>query len=98
MNDAVEELIELREAILERIRAILIESLDIDREGSEIDPDTPLFGTGLRLDSIDAVELWVVMGETFGIEPPEDARRVTAMRTPNTLADLVLELRPGWTP
>jgi acyl carrier protein len=68
--------------------------LHVPRAPDEIDPDTPLFGTGLRLDSIDAVELWISVSVEFGFHPPEDVRRLTAMRTLNTLADLVLAERP----
>jgi acyl carrier protein len=75
---------------LGRIREVLIQKLHVRRSPDEIDPDTPLFGTGLRLDSIDAVELWISVSVEFGFQPPEDTRRVTAMRTLNTLADLVL--------
>ena len=79
-----------RERTLGRIREILIQKLHVRRSPDEIDPDTPLFGTGLRLDSIDAVELWISVSVEFGFQPPEDTRRVTAMRTLNTLGDLVL--------
>ena len=79
-----------REQALGRIREILIEKLHVRRDPDEMDPDTPLFGTGLRLDSIDAVELWISVSVEFGFPPPEDERRVTAMRTLNTLADMVL--------
>ena len=60
--------------------------MNIGREAREIDPDTPLFGTGLRLDSLDAVDLWVHVGVTFGLKPPEDpVVRLGATRTLNTL-------------
>ncbi len=90
--------IEQRQQALARIREILIEKLHVQRAPDEIDPDTPLFGTGLRLDSIDAVELWISVSVTFGFQPPEDARRITAMRTLNTLADLVLAESAGGAP
>ena len=80
-----------REAILDGIRRILIDTMRVQREPGEIDPDTPLFGTGLRLDSVDAVDLWVNVGVAFGVRTPDDPlERLTAMRTLNTLADLLL--------
>lgn len=81
-----------REEILDVIRQILKEKLHVRREADEIDPDTPLFGTGLRLDSVDAVELWVMINTRFGVTPPEDERWVAAVRTLNTLTDLVVDL------
>ncbi|MFH2006127.1 MAG: phosphopantetheine-binding protein [bacterium] len=95
MNPEIATHIDSRKHALARIREILIQKLHVRRAPEEIDPDTPLFGTGLRLDSIDAVELWVSVSVEFGFDPPEDDRRITAMRTLNTLADLVLERATG---
>lgn len=80
-----------REEILAQLREILIEKLNVRRVPEEIDPDTPLFGTGLRLDSVDAVELWVNVRQRFNLKVPEDERRLTALRTLNALASLILE-------
>ena len=88
-------MIERREQVLDQIREILIQKLNVRRAPDELDPDTPLFGSGLRLDSIDAVELWISVSVAFGFQPPEDERRVTAMRTLNTLADMVLAENGG---
>jgi acyl carrier protein len=86
-----EQIIAQREAILQGIRRILIGTMNVQRKAEEIDPDTPLFGTGLRLDSLDAVDLWVNVSMEFKVEPPEDPlRRISAMRTLNTLAELIL--------
>ncbi|RJO64401.1 MAG: acyl carrier protein [Myxococcales bacterium] len=97
LDHAIEAYIDKRLEVLDALKRILIEKLKIDREPREIDPDTPLFGTGLQLDSIDAVELWVSVGERFGFLPPDDVRRVAAMRTLNTLTDLVLSMAEGAT-
>jgi acyl carrier protein len=83
-----------REAVLTEIKRILIDRLHVRRPPEQIDPDTPLFGTGLRLDSLDAVELWVHVTGVFGVELPEEPlRRITSTRTLGTLADLILERR-----
>jgi acyl carrier protein len=81
-----------REEVLTGIRQILIDVLRVERGHDEIDPDTPLFGTGLGLDSVDAVDLWVNISAKFGIKALANplAWR-SAMRTLNKLADLVLE-------
>ena len=59
MNPEALTVIETREQALARIREILIQKLHVRRAPDEIDPDTPLFGTGLGLDSVDAVDLHV---------------------------------------
>ena len=47
----------------------IIESLNLeDVKPENIDPDAPLFGDGLALDSIDALELIVLMEKKYGIK------------------------------
>jgi len=82
--------VQRREEILGGIRRILIDNLDVRREPDEIDPDTPLFGSGLGLDSVDAVELMVCVYSELGVTLPSDASGRTALRTLNTLVDHVI--------
>jgi acyl carrier protein len=79
--------------LLDEVRRILIVRLRVEREADEIDPDVPLFGTGLGLDSVDAVELVISVEEAFRIRIPDDDRARRAMRTVNTLIDFVLAQR-----
>ena len=82
-----------RERVLGAVRRILIDDLGVHREPEEIDPDTPLFGSGLGLDSVDAVELMVAVYSTLKVTLPGDAAGRTALRTLNTLVDHVLAHR-----
>ena len=51
------------------IIALIIEALDLERvESSDIGVDDPLFGDGLGLDSIDALELGVALRQRYGIK------------------------------
>ena len=81
------------EEILGRVRSLLIEQLHLRREMDEIDPDAVLFGTGLGLDSVDAVELTIAIETEFGIKVPdsEESRRV--LRTVNSLVGHILKLK-----
>lgn len=80
--------------MLDELRRLLIDALHLDREPDELDPDTALFGTGLSLDSIDALELVVALEEALGRRLVARGEAVPAvLRTLNTLADRVLEER-----
>ena len=47
---------------------LLVESLNLDGiTPSEIDPEAPLFNTGLGLDSIDALELALAVSKAYGV-------------------------------
>lgn len=53
----------------ERLKKILLEDLNLEEMKLEdIDENAPLFGEGLGLDSLDAVELVVIVQKHFGIE------------------------------
>jgi len=95
MDPKLSTKIQQRDQILDRVRHVLISNLKVRREPDEIDPDTPLFGTGIGLDSVDAVELVVSLEVEFGIQMPNDAIGRLTMRTVNTLADLVIEQQEG---
>jgi acyl carrier protein len=79
-----------RTALLERVREMLIGALHLELEPEEIDPDAPLFGAGLGLDSVDTVELVVALETTFGVRLEGGAVLVGALRTVNTVVDLIL--------
>ena len=79
-----------RAQALTEVRRILVNNLKLDREPAHIDPDVPLFGTGLGLDSVDAVELLVALETALGIRMPEETRAHIHLRTVNTVVDLVM--------
>lgn len=95
MDPALRERLALRRSILERVRRLLIDELQVRREPDEIDPDTPLFGGGLALDSIDAVDLLIRLDSEFGIEITSDEEGRTALRTVNSIVDLVFVREMG---
>lgn len=79
-----------RERALDSVRRLLIEALHVQMAPEDIDPDVALFGTGLALDSVDAVELLVSLETTLSVKLPDQSIARTSMRTVNTLVDLVL--------
>ena len=67
MNSSLDDV--ERSKLEESIKKLIIDSLQLeDVSPEDINPAEPLFGeTGLGLDSIDALELGVVIRKTFGI-------------------------------
>ncbi|HRW63618.1 MAG TPA: phosphopantetheine-binding protein [Bacteroidales bacterium] len=67
------------EDLILKIKEQVIEVLNLeDIEPSDIDTDAPLFGDGLGLDSIDALELIVLLEKQYGlkIEDPKDGKKI----------------------
>jgi acyl carrier protein len=53
----------------EKLKTILIEDLNLENmKPEDIDDAAPIFGEGLGLDSLDAVELAMLLQKHFGIE------------------------------
>ena len=56
------------QALIEDIKRLIISTLNLEDVAPEdIDPAAPLFGEGLGLDSIDALELGLALKKTYGI-------------------------------
>lgn len=88
-NTGLNAVIEQRQQVLEKIKAGLIERLNLYQNVQQIDDDTPLFGSGLKLDSVDATEVIVLLDETFNIRVKE-GDDPSYMRSVNTLASFVI--------
>ncbi len=55
------------------LAVLLVESLNLeDVEAAAIDPQAPLFNTGLGLDSIDALELALAVSKRYGFQLRSD--------------------------
>lgn len=61
-----------RDALNLEIKKIIVTELDLrDVAPENIEDDAPLFGEGLGLDSLDALQLAMALEERFGVEIPE---------------------------
>ncbi len=80
-----------REELENRIKEIVVSALDLeDLTVADIGTDTPLFGEGLGLDSIDALELGMAIKKAFGVTFSKDpAENKATFRSVETLADFV---------
>ena len=50
------------------LAALIVEALKLKADPSSIQPEAPLFGDGLGLDSIDALELSLAIAHTYGYQ------------------------------
>ena len=77
------------------MKQLIIESLDLeDISPDDIDSDEPLFVEGLGLDSIDALELGVVLQKKYGIKLNAEAEETRKhFANINSLCRLVEERR-----
>ena len=67
------------EELIIKIKEQVIEVLNLeDIKPEDIDTDAQLFGDGLGLDSIDALELIVLLEKQYGlkIEDPKDGKKI----------------------
>ncbi len=78
------------EDIKQTLKQQIIDSLNLQgMKPEEIDDNAPLFGEGLGLDSIDSLELMVLLERNYGIKI-EDAREGRKILTSvQTMADYI---------
>lgn len=74
----------------ERIKHTLVERLKLDMEPSAIEDSQPLFGEGLGLDSIDALELVLGIEQEFGVKIEDEEVGAQALSSVDSLAEFVL--------
>lgn len=73
--------------LVEKLKKQIAASLNLDEEAvAKIDPAAPLFGAGLGLDSIDALELVVMLERHYGIRITDIEVGRTAFASINALA------------
>jgi acyl carrier protein len=75
---------------LAELKTKIIESLKLqDITPDQIDDDAPLFGAGLGLDSIDALELVVMLEKNYGIVIKDIEEGRPAFQSVRTLAAFI---------
>ena len=81
------------ELILE-LKNEIIETLNLeDMQPEDIDTDAPLFGEGLGLDSIDALELIVLMEKNYGIKLRDASKGKEIFKSVRVMADYIEQNR-----
>jgi len=73
-----------------QVGQLIIETLNLDIEVEDIDPNDYLFGEGLGLDSIDALELAMAITQQYGFQlRSDDADNHKIFRSLTTLSDYI---------
>jgi acyl carrier protein len=83
MNEQERELAEL-----------IVSTLNLETPAAEIDPDGPLYGEGLGLDSIDILELSLAISKSYGVQiRSDDSDNVRIFRSLRSLNEHVQRQR-----
>ena len=60
-------------ALQSEIAQLMVDALNLDVRADEIDRDAPLYGQGLGLDSIDILEVALVISKRYGLQLKADS-------------------------
>ncbi len=83
------------EALIEKLKGEIISQLNLeDISPKDIDSDAPLFAEGLGLDSIDALELIVMLEKNYGIRIEDSKVGRKVFQTPRTIAEYIVQNKP----
>jgi acyl carrier protein len=79
------------EDLIKEIKRRIVENLQLDRDPGEIETDAPLFDEGLGLDSLDVLELVVMMDRDYGIEIVNMEEGKKAFASVRSIAEYITE-------
>jgi acyl carrier protein len=64
---------------------LIVETLNLETRAEEIDPEAPLYGEGLGLDSIDILEMSLAVSKAYGVQlrsdDPDNPRIYRSLRS-----------------
>ena len=85
---------ETRSELVREIKQLIVDALQLeDVKPDEISDTAPLFGSGLNLDSIDALELAMAIGRTYSVRMSQTKETREAFQSVAHLADYILRNR-----
>jgi len=80
-----------REQLKQRLKVMIVEGLKLeDKRPDDIDDAAPIFVEGLGLDSIDALELVVLIEDNFHVTIPDEDVGKQAFASIDALTDFIL--------
>jgi acyl carrier protein len=74
-----------------KVKDLIVRRLKLEIDPASIEDAAPLFGEGLGLDSIDALELVLGLEQEFGIKVADEEVGIKAFKSVDSLADFIQE-------
>ena len=96
MDNMLSEKIAERKQILEVLKNDLINRLNLPYEPEDLHEDVSLLGSGLGLDSLDALEVVLGIEHAFEVKVADD--NIAILRSINSIVDYILDYRKGGMP
>ena len=84
-----------RDSLRREVKELLTGGLRLQIASGDIPDDAPIFGETLGLDSIDALELVVLVEDRFHVSIPDEEVGRRAFGSVTALVDFILAERPG---
>jgi acyl carrier protein len=82
-----------RDSLKAEIKQAIVRSLRLPITAEEIGDSTPLFGTGLGLDSIDVLELVLEIERSFGVAIADEQTGMKVLVSVDAIADFITSER-----
>ena len=92
INHPVEDFME---DLIKELKQRIIENMKLEITPDEIDTDAPLFGEGLGLDSIDVLELVVMLDRHYGVKIVNMDEGRKALASVRSIAEYITEKKPA---
>lgn len=80
------------QALLPELTALVVNAVNLEQSPEQVDPDAALYGDGLGLDSIDILEISLVVSKKYGVQlKADDENNAKVFLSLRTLAQYVVE-------
>ncbi len=79
------------EIVIEKVKRIVVEDLDVNLAYEDLDETVPLFEEGLGLDSVVLVELISFIEKRFNIELGDEALNMDTFKNLRSVANVICE-------
>ena len=81
------------DTLIQELKTKLVQTLGLDINPADVDADAPMLGAGLGIDSIDALEIVVLVEKDYGVRIENRVEGAEAFASVRTLADFIRRRR-----